>query len=49
MNNGDFVAIFDLNEEAAISAAVKLGNAKCYKVNVADEPNVKAAMEKVIA
>ncbi|MFB6805050.1 SDR family NAD(P)-dependent oxidoreductase [Peribacillus butanolivorans] len=32
-----------------MSAAVKLGNAKGYKVNVADEPNVKAAMEKVIA
>ncbi|MGE7608032.1 3-hydroxybutyrate dehydrogenase [Peribacillus frigoritolerans] len=49
INNGDFVAIFDLNEEAAISAAEKLGNAKGYKVNVADETNVKAAIEKVIA
>ncbi|MFU2014284.1 3-hydroxybutyrate dehydrogenase [Peribacillus butanolivorans] len=49
INNGDFVAIFDLNEEAAISAAEKLGNAKGYKVNVADEPNVKAAVEQVIA
>ena len=34
---GDFVAIFDINEEAAIAAAEKLGNAKGYKVNVADE------------
>ncbi|KRF51196.1 3-hydroxybutyrate dehydrogenase [Bacillus sp. Soil768D1] len=49
INNGDFVAIFDLNEEAAISAAEKLGNAKGYKVNVADEPNVKAAVDQVIA
>ncbi|MFF2587965.1 3-hydroxybutyrate dehydrogenase [Peribacillus butanolivorans] len=49
INNGDFVAIFDLNEEAAISAAEKLGNAKGYKVNVADEPNVKASVEQVIA
>ncbi|MFI8492665.1 3-hydroxybutyrate dehydrogenase [Peribacillus butanolivorans] len=49
INNGDFVAIFDLNEEAAISSAEKLGNAKGYKVNVADEPNVKAAVEQVIA
>ncbi|MGW6299781.1 3-hydroxybutyrate dehydrogenase [Peribacillus butanolivorans] len=49
INDGDFVAIFDLNEEAAISAAEKLGNAKGYKVNVADEPNVKAAVDQVIA
>jgi 3-hydroxybutyrate dehydrogenase len=47
--NGDFVAIFDINEEAAIAAAVKLGNAKGYKVNVADESSVKAAVEQVIA
>ena len=37
LQTGDFVAIFDLNEEAAIAAAEKLGNAKGYKVNVADE------------
>ena len=49
INNGDFVAIFDLNEEAAKAAAEKLGNAKGYKVNVADEPNVKSAVEQVIA
>ena len=48
INNGDFVAIFDLNEEAAKSAAEKLGNAKGYKVNVADEPSVQAAVEQVI-
>ena len=48
-NNGDFVAIFDLNEEAAKSAAEKLGNAKGYQVNVADEESVKTAVEQVIA
>ena len=47
--NGDFVAIFDLNEEAAIAAAEKLGNAKGYKVNVADETSVKTAIDTVIA
>ncbi|MGN7477323.1 SDR family oxidoreductase [Solibacillus silvestris] len=47
--NGDFIAIFDLNEEAAISAAGKLGNAKGYKVNVAHEESVKAAMDQVMA
>ena len=49
INNGDFVAIFDLNEEAAKAAAEKLGNAKGYKVNVADETSVKTAIEQVIA
>ncbi|WP_428910960.1 3-hydroxybutyrate dehydrogenase [Niallia sp. Krafla_26] len=49
INNGDFVAIFDLNEEAAKSAAEKLGNAKGYKVNVADEESVKSAVEQVVA
>ncbi|KGR77244.1 3-hydroxybutyrate dehydrogenase [Ureibacillus manganicus] len=47
--NGDFVAIFDLNEEAAIAAAEKLGNAKGYKVNVTDETSVKTAIDAVIA
>lgn len=49
INNGDFVAIFDLNEEAAKSRAERLGNAKGYKVNVADEESVKTAIEQVIA
>lgn len=49
INNGDFVAIFDLNEEAAKSAAEKLGNAKGYQANVADEESVKFAVEQVIA
>ena len=47
--NGDFVAIFDINEEAAIASAEKLGNAKGYKVNVADETSVKTAIDEVIA
>ncbi|ARK32226.1 3-hydroxybutyrate dehydrogenase [Halalkalibacter krulwichiae] len=46
--NGDFVAIFDLNEEAAIVAAEQLGNAKGYHVNVADEQSVKSAIDSVI-
>ncbi|MEH7547643.1 3-hydroxybutyrate dehydrogenase [Neobacillus vireti] len=48
-NNGDFVAIFDLNQEAASSAAEKLGNSKGYQVNVADEESVKTAVAQVIA
>ncbi|KAB2331542.1 SDR family oxidoreductase [Cytobacillus depressus] len=48
-NNGDFVAIFDLNEEAAKSAAEKLENAKGYQVNVANEESVKSGVEQVIA
>ncbi|MFJ8243867.1 3-hydroxybutyrate dehydrogenase [Peribacillus asahii] len=47
--NGDFVGVFDLNEEAAHAAAEKLGNAKGYKVNVADETSVKNAIDAVIA
>ncbi len=46
--NGDFVAIFDLNEEAAIEAASKLGNAKGYSVNVANEESVKTAVAAVL-
>ena len=49
--NGDYVAIFDLNEEAAVAAAEKLGNdkAKGYKVDVADETSVKTAIDAVVA
>jgi 3-hydroxybutyrate dehydrogenase len=49
VKNGDFVAIFDLNEEAANGAAEKLGNAKGYKANVANGESVKTAVEQVIA
>lgn len=47
--NGDYVAIFDLNEEAANAATEKLGNAKGYKVDVADETSVKTAIDTVVA
>lgn len=49
VKNGDFVAIFDLNMETANEAANKLGNAKGYKVNVADETSVKDAVAAVLA
>lgn len=47
--NGDFVAILDLNKEAADKAAKELGNAKGYAVNVADEESVKAGVDQVLA
>lgn len=47
--NGDFVAILDLNEEAAQEAAKKLGNAKGYKVDVASEESVQEAVAQVVA
>ncbi|MFS0824662.1 3-hydroxybutyrate dehydrogenase [Bacillus sp. 1P02SD] len=49
INNGDFVAILDLDLEAAENAAAKLGNAKGYKVNVADEEMVKSAVDQIIS
>lgn len=49
IEKGDFVAVLDLNEEAANTAAKELGNAKGYKVNVADETSVKAAIDQVLA
>ncbi|MCG7343951.1 SDR family oxidoreductase [Sporosarcina sp. ACRSL] len=49
IDNGDFVAVFDLNGDAANEAAEKLGNAKGYTVNVASEESVKTAVEQVIA
>jgi 3-hydroxybutyrate dehydrogenase len=49
IENGDFVAIFDLNLEAAESAAEKLGNAKGYQVDVANEDQVKSAIDAVAA
>ncbi|WP_087972676.1 SDR family NAD(P)-dependent oxidoreductase [Oceanobacillus rekensis] len=47
-DKGEFVAIFDLNEEAATSAAENLGNAKGYQVDVVNEQNVKSTVEQVI-
>ena len=49
IDNGDFVAIFGLHGETANEAAEKLGNAKGYEVNVANEESVKSAVEQVIA
>ncbi|MCM3571084.1 3-hydroxybutyrate dehydrogenase [Neobacillus mesonae] len=49
IQNGDFVAIFDLNMEAAENAAAKLGNAKGYSVNVADEEQVKKAINDLVS
>lgn len=46
---GDFVAIFDLNKEAAESAAAALGNAKGFAVNVANEEHVKGAIGQLVA
>ncbi|WP_075619112.1 3-hydroxybutyrate dehydrogenase [Paenisporosarcina indica] len=46
---GDFVAVFDLNLEAAESAAAKLGNAKGFQVNVANEEQVKSAIGQLVA
>lgn len=39
-NNGDFVAIADLDLEAAVKAAETLGNAKGYKLDVSSEDSV---------
>ena len=49
INNGDFVAVFDLNLEAAEIAAIKLGNAKGFKVDVTSEEDVKNAIDQLIA
>lgn len=49
INNGDFVAVFDLNLEAAEIAATKLGNAKGFKVDVTSEEDVKNAIDQLIA
>ncbi|MCG7343949.1 SDR family oxidoreductase [Sporosarcina sp. ACRSL] len=49
IDNGDFVAIFTRNGDAANEAAEKLGHAKGYKVDVASEESVKTAVEQVIA
>lgn len=48
-DKGDFVAIFDLDQEAADSAAEKIGNAKGYKVDVTNEADVKIAIEHIVS
>ena len=49
VNNGDFVAICDINLPAAESAANKLQNAKGYKVNVTDEEDIKSFVQLLTA
>lgn len=48
VEHGDFVAVFDLDLKAAENAAKELGNAKGYSVNVADEEQVKGAINELI-
>ena len=45
--NGGRVAIFDLNEDLANTAAKELGDAKAYQVNVTDDASVSAAVAQV--
>lgn len=49
IQNGDFVAILDLNEEAASRAAETLGNAKGYEVDVANEMSVEKTVQAILA
>ena len=50
--NGHNVALLDLNEQAALSAAEKIvaegGNAKAYKCNVLDKANISAVHEQIL-
>lgn len=48
VQNGDFVAIFDVHMEGAENAAAHLGNAKAYHVDITNEENVKRAISDVI-
>ncbi|MGM8216694.1 3-hydroxybutyrate dehydrogenase [Bacillaceae bacterium W0354] len=48
VQQGDFVYICDINEEAVATAANTLGNAKGYKVDVTKEDEVKAFINEVI-
>ncbi|MDK6805134.1 SDR family NAD(P)-dependent oxidoreductase [Aerococcus sp. UMB7834] len=45
---GDWVAILDLNQEAAQAAAQELGQAQGYGVDVSNEDRVKAVMEEIV-
>lgn len=49
VNNGDYVAICDLDGEQVNQAASKLGNAKGYQVDVAIENAVKNFVEEVVS
>lgn len=48
IKNGDFVAVADLNLEAAVSAASRLGNAKGYKLDVTSEESVKTFYDELL-
>ncbi len=48
VKNGDFVAICDINLDAANRAAQKLQNAKGYKVDVANEESVKNFVDELV-
>ncbi|WP_096200519.1 3-hydroxybutyrate dehydrogenase [Bacillus sp. FJAT-45350] len=48
VKNGDFVAICDLQFEAAKKAAQELKNAKGYKVDVTNEENIKTFVEELV-
>lgn len=49
IENGDFVAITDINEEKAHESAHSLGQlAKGYKVDVTDEENIKLFVDNLI-
>lgn len=48
IKNGDFVAVGDLNYEAAVASAAKLGNAKGYKLDVTSEESVRAFYEDLL-
>ncbi len=50
VNNGDFVAIGDLNLASAVDSAKEIGErAKGYEVNVGDPASVQHFVEQVIA
>src|SRR5690625_1129328 len=48
IKNGDFVAIFDLNGEAAEQAAFELGQAQGFEVDVTSEASVKNSIDQLI-
>lgn len=48
VKNGDFVAICDINIDAANRAAEKLQNAKSYQVDVSNEESVKNFVEELV-
>ena len=49
IQNGDFVAIADLNYEEAVKTAKELGNAKGYKLDVTSEESVAEFYKQLLA